>query len=139
MSFPSYTLELEMATAGVLKASLLAQKVQQELIGSGGVTKSDKSPVTVADYTCQALVSALIFTQFPEDELVGEEDSSELDSDANKEVKRQIVRLSNEAMSETIPDGEHVWEGVKKVTRGEKDWMAVIDKGNSQGGPKGRE
>ena len=46
MSPPSYTLELEMATAAVLKASLLAQKVQAELVGSGGVTKSDKSPVT---------------------------------------------------------------------------------------------
>lgn len=35
-----------MAISAVLKASLIAQKTQFELIGSGGVTKKDKSPVT---------------------------------------------------------------------------------------------
>lgn len=92
----------------------------------------------VADYTCQALVSSLIFTQFPDDELVGEEDSSELQDRSHKDTKENIVRLSNEAMNETIPDGEHIWAGVKSVPRGEKEWLEIIDRGNSTGGPKGR-
>lgn len=41
-----YAREKAVAISAVLKASLLAQKVQQQLIGSGGVTKKDKSPVT---------------------------------------------------------------------------------------------
>lgn len=46
MSTAPYALEKSVAISGVLKASLIAQKVQKELIGSGGVTKADKSPVT---------------------------------------------------------------------------------------------
>lgn len=45
MSAP-YAREQQIAIAAVLKASLVAGKVQDELIGTGGVTKSDKSPVT---------------------------------------------------------------------------------------------
>lgn len=45
MSAP-YAKEQQIAIAAVLKASLVAGKVQDELIGTGGVTKSDKSPVT---------------------------------------------------------------------------------------------
>jgi 3'(2'), 5'-bisphosphate nucleotidase len=41
-----YSREKEVAISAVLKASFLARKVQHELIGSGGVTKKDKSPVT---------------------------------------------------------------------------------------------
>lgn len=46
MSLLSFAAEKQVAISAVLKASLLAQKVQLELIGSGGVTKKDKSPVT---------------------------------------------------------------------------------------------
>lgn len=45
MSAP-YAKEQQIAIAAVLKASLVAGKVQNELIGTGGVQKSDKSPVT---------------------------------------------------------------------------------------------
>lgn len=41
-----YAREQAVALSAVLKASILAQKVHFELIGSGGVTKKDKSPVT---------------------------------------------------------------------------------------------
>lgn len=58
---------------------------------------------------------------------------------SHKDTKENIVRLSNEAMKETIPDGEHIWSQVKGVSRGEKEWLQIIDKGNSTGGPKGRE
>jgi len=65
MSPPAYTLELEMATAAVLKASLLAQKVQAELVGSGGVTKSDKSPVTGEHTLTQPPVQPRPWPAFP--------------------------------------------------------------------------
>ncbi|KAL8290483.1 hypothetical protein RQP46_002741 [Phenoliferia psychrophenolica] len=133
-----YAREKEVAISAVLKASLLAAKVQRELIGSGGVTKADKSPVTVADYTCQALVSTLIFEHFPTDQIVGEEDSSELNTPANAVTKAQIVRLSNEAMGESLTDGEAEWTGVKGITRGETEWLNIIDRGNSTGGKTGR-
>jgi len=42
----SYSQEQSVAISAVLKASLVARKVQDQLIGSGGVQKKDKSPVT---------------------------------------------------------------------------------------------
>ncbi|SCV72947.1 BQ2448_6872 [Microbotryum intermedium] len=145
MSFPkgptSYVKEYKVAIAAVLKASLLAQKVQHELIGSGGVEKKDKSPVTVADYTCQALVSSLLFSHFPSDQIVGEEDSSELNTPENARTKTHIMRLANEAMSKVLEgqkESEQVWKEVKSVKRGEKEWMEIIDRGNSTGGKHGR-
>ncbi|GAA5979438.1 hypothetical protein JCM11641_005032 [Rhodosporidiobolus odoratus] len=136
----AYAQEQQVAISAVLKASLLAQKVQQELVGSGGVQKKDKSPVTVGDYTSQALVSALLFSHFPSDQIVGEEDSSELQKPDNANTKAQIVRLAGEAMSEPLPlaDEEAHWEQVKSVTRGEKEWLDIIDRGNSTGGKEGR-
>ncbi|SGY20188.1 BQ5605_C017g08517 [Microbotryum silenes-dioicae] len=137
----SYAKEQKVAIAAVLKASLLAQKVQNELIGSGGVEKKDKSPVTVADYTCQALVSSLLFSHFPKDQIVGEEDSSELNTPANAQTKTHIMRLANEAMAEVLEgqdESEQAWKEVKSVQRGEKEWMEIIDRGNSTGGKQGR-
>lgn len=42
----AYAKEQAVAISAVLKASLLARKVQDQLVGSGGVQKKDKSPVT---------------------------------------------------------------------------------------------
>lgn len=94
---------------------------------------------TVADYTCQALVSSVLFSHFPDDLIVGEEDSSELNTPENRATKAAIVRLANEAMSEELPATEEgEWAGVKSVARGEKEWLAIIDRGNSEGGASGR-
>lgn len=94
----------------------------------------------VGDYTSQALVSSLLFTHFPQDQIVGEEDSSDLQKPEQATVKAQIVRLAGEAMSESLPlsEEEAAWTEVKKVERGEKEWLELIDRGNSNGGPEGR-
>lgn len=34
---------------------------------------------------------------------------------------------------------EGEWKDVKSVKRGEKEWLEIIDRGNSLGGAKGRE
>lgn len=94
----------------------------------------------MADYTAQALISTLLFHHFPEDQIVGEEDSGELQTVENLVTKNQIVRLSNQAMEEVL-DGEEEekeWIGVKGVPRGEREWLEIIDRGNSEGGPLGR-
>ncbi|GAA6055238.1 hypothetical protein JCM3770_001500 [Rhodotorula araucariae] len=135
-----YAREQAIALSAVLKASLLAQKIQHELVGSGGVEKKDKSPVTVGDYTAQALVSALLAAHFPTDAIIGEEDSADLQKPEQASVKAQIVRLAGEAMREplALADEEAAWAPVKAVARGDADWMAAIDRGNSEGGASGR-
>lgn len=49
------------------------------------------------------------------------------------------MRMANEAMAETLSgEEEAAWADVKSVKRGEKEWLEIIDRGNSVGGPSGR-
>jgi len=101
---------------------------------------TDSRTSTVGDYTAQALVSALLAAHFPSDAIIGEEDSADLQRPEQATVKAQIVRLAGEAMREALPlaDEERAWDQVKRVERGDNEWMAAIDRGNSEGGAKGR-
>ena len=69
--------EIKFAVESVAKASLLVKRVQSEMV-SPALTKDDRSPVTVADYAAQALVGHLLEEEFPDDVLIGEEDSTSL-------------------------------------------------------------
>jgi len=74
--------EISFAIQAVRRASQLVKLVQDELVASpaarGTLTKDDRSPVTVADFASQALVASLLAEAFPDDALVGEEDSAAL-------------------------------------------------------------
>jgi HAL2 family 3'(2'),5'-bisphosphate nucleotidase len=69
--------EIQFAWQAVRRASLLVQKIQQEA-GLVALTKSDLSPVTVADFASQALFGHLLDSAFPAHVLVAEEDSKTL-------------------------------------------------------------
>lgn len=72
-----YAKELGIVFGAVQKAA----EVSQSIIASsdkGIVQKEDFSPVTVADFAIQALLTATIKDAFPEDRFVGEEDASDL-------------------------------------------------------------
>ena len=80
-------LQQEKSTAlrAVVSASRLCQSVQTSLVqegvaGSGTQVKQDKSPVTLADFGAQALVSHVLNQDFP-DLMVGEENADELRAD----------------------------------------------------------
>ena len=76
MSDP-YRSEAEFALLAVRTAAGLSRRIQQEMI-SPAMEKSDRSPVTVADFVSQAIVARMLQEAFPDDPLVAEEDSSEL-------------------------------------------------------------
>jgi len=69
--------EVQFAIEAVRKAARLVKTVQLEL-AADSLTKGDKSPVTVADFASQALVSRMLMQQFPDAALVGEEASDAL-------------------------------------------------------------
>ncbi|KAI8995983.1 hypothetical protein BC832DRAFT_567927 [Gaertneriomyces semiglobifer] len=118
--------ERELAIRAVLLASSLCQKVFRSLVlPSLSQTKVDKSPVTVADYGAQALVNHLIHNQFPEDPIVGEEDSSDLQKD--DKLTQNVVNLTNEALKEA---------GEPALSK--EDILRSIDLGQYEGGSKGR-
>jgi 3'(2'), 5'-bisphosphate nucleotidase len=68
------------------QAAMLVKDIQKEMV-SEALTKGDRSPVTVADFAAQAIVSQLLQTTFPEDQLVGEEDSEALGKDEEMLIK----------------------------------------------------
>jgi 3'(2'), 5'-bisphosphate nucleotidase len=71
------TPEIQFSLNTVRTASRLVAQVQREMV-AGALTKEDSSPVTIADFAAQAFVGRAIEEQFPQDPLVGEEDSAAL-------------------------------------------------------------
>jgi 3'(2'), 5'-bisphosphate nucleotidase len=70
--------EVVVAIEAMKAASALCQRIQDELVGGDSILKSDRSPVTIADFGSQAIVSKWIKERFPDDPIVAEEDSKEL-------------------------------------------------------------
>ena len=52
-------MRLNIATDAVRQASLAAKSVQHDLGRVSGLTKDDRSPVTVADFAAQAIVASI--------------------------------------------------------------------------------
>lgn len=65
----------------------------QENAGDLGLTKSDSSPVTVADFAVQALVARALMLSFPGAVLVGEESSEALRQADSKPVLDAVTRV----------------------------------------------
>ncbi|MBW1721156.1 MAG: 3'(2'),5'-bisphosphate nucleotidase [Deltaproteobacteria bacterium] len=118
----SRELEREVAVRAVLKACRLCRNVQSEHMSRQKVNKTDGSPVTVADFGGQALVSHHLSMAFPADPLMGEESSD------------QLLRRENGALKESVI--QHVRRIVPELD--EEEILAAIDRGNASGGPSGR-
>jgi 3'(2'), 5'-bisphosphate nucleotidase len=75
--FDPYRIEAEFALQAVSTAADLCHRIQGDMV-SVVMSKSDNSPVTVADFASQAVVSRMLQETFPGDTLVAEEDSTAL-------------------------------------------------------------
>jgi 3'(2'), 5'-bisphosphate nucleotidase len=82
--------EARFAVDAVREAALLVRRVQREMVGSG-LTKDDKSPVTVADFAAQAVVAKRLADRFPNAALMGEESAVALRSELGRESLAQIT------------------------------------------------
>lgn len=126
----SYAKEHHIACLAVQRATLLTQKVFHEKV-KGTELKNDKSPVTIGDYGAQALIIAAIKYAFPSDQIVGEEESSDLRE--NTTLRSQVwdavkgTKLSGSADAELGGPLEN-----------EKAMLNAIDEGSSAGGSTGR-
>jgi 3'(2'), 5'-bisphosphate nucleotidase len=127
----NYSKELEVAELAVQRAALLTKKVFHEK-AKGTISKDDKSPVTIGDFGAQALIIQAIKKNFPNDEVVGEEEASTLRTD--HKLRDEIWALVDgtkltDASAETVLGGPI--ESVDAM-------LNAIDAGNSAGGSKGR-
>jgi 3'(2'), 5'-bisphosphate nucleotidase len=69
--------EAQFAIEAVREASQLARRIQRDMVGSG-LTKDDRSPVTVADFAVQALVARRLAERMPGSTVIGEEQAESL-------------------------------------------------------------
>ncbi|KAI3462390.1 hypothetical protein Pfo_019053 [Paulownia fortunei] len=125
----SYDTQLAAAKKAACLAARLSQKVQKTLLQSDVQSKSDKSPVTVADYGSQALVSSILEKELPtmSFSLVAEEDSGDLRKEESRETLHRITELVNETLA---------GDGMSDISPlSEEDVLIAIDKGKSEGGP----
>lgn len=133
-----YEKEAYIARLAVQKASLLTRSISHQILSnkqSSTITKLDKSPVTIGDFSAQAIIINTIKTYFPSDQVIGEEDSKDLDENpslANKILEalqandEEFAKLGYTHDPLGIP-----FDSIQQV----KD---IINQGNSEGGKKGR-
>ena len=98
--------EVRFALAAVREAAQAARTIQSSMTVKG-ITKSDLSPVTVADFACQALVGRNLCQAFPGDVLVGEENSSDLRGDG--ETLSLLTGFVNDVVDGATDDDVCAW------------------------------
>ena len=117
----SYAPHRRVALEAVLRACGLCQTVQKRLVADSVLEKGDKSPVTVADFGAQAVVSHLLGRAFPDIPLVGEEDASALRDPDHAALRGEVV-----SAVQSVLDG-----------CSEADVLDAIDRGTYEGGSEG--
>jgi 3'(2'), 5'-bisphosphate nucleotidase len=116
-----YRTEINFARTVVAEACRLTSRVQQAIVDAeDSLVKDDRSPVTLADLSVQAVIGLHLADRFPNDGYVGEEDSSSFL--ASQTMAERVMELTRHAFPEATPDTV----------------MASLDRGSDPGGPKGR-
>ncbi|CAH9071062.1 unnamed protein product [Cuscuta epithymum] len=127
----SYDAQLHAAKKAATLAAHLCQKVQKTLLQTDVHSKTDKSPVTVADYGSQAVISLILQKELPSNSfsLVAEEDSEDLRREDSEETLLRITEIVNDTLAST--------ESGITSPLSKDDVLAAIDSGRSDGGPSG--
>ncbi|MBN1334343.1 MAG: 3'(2'),5'-bisphosphate nucleotidase [Deltaproteobacteria bacterium] len=114
--------ERQIALEAVQAACRACRLVEGDLTGAS-LDKDDRSPVTVADFASQAVVSIALGRAFPDLHIVGEEDASALRDPAHAALADRVVATVRR-VDPASGDADAV--------------LAAIDRGRDTGGPKGR-
>ncbi len=118
----NYESERRVAIESVLKACQLCHAIQSSHLSSEAIGKEDGSPVTIADFGAQAVVSHQLKEAFPNDPLVGEEDTGLLCQSENARLKEAVIHHVEWFRPDLRPD----------------QVLEAIDRGSGEGGPNGR-
>ncbi|CAZ83324.1 unnamed protein product [Tuber melanosporum] len=125
-----YTNERRIAELAIQRACILTERVYNSQV-KGTIMKGDKSPVTIADFGAQALIISSVSHAFPEDSIVGEEDSSDLRADkAKRDLVWGLVKDTLDATKDLTSELGDIKDS--------EEMLAVIDRGTHQGGAVGR-
>jgi 3'(2'), 5'-bisphosphate nucleotidase len=129
--------EVVIAMRAVIKASELCQKIGKDLVGGESILKSDRSPVTIADYGSQAIICKMIRENFPDDTIVAEEDSKELMKPDRAKTLKQVTDYVNVFVPNSSPKEICSWIDFSSNSISDRFWaLDPIDgtKGFLRGG-----
>ena len=115
----SSLLKVQTTIDAVIKAMQLCEQVQAEMVPTDTIQKTDRSPVTVADFGSQALICKAIGDAFSDDVIVAEESAQALKENAS--LLERVTGYVNRFCKETPHSAETVCE-----------W---IDRGSGEVGP----
>jgi 3'(2'), 5'-bisphosphate nucleotidase len=101
---PAWEKELAVALDAVHRASTVTAAIQHHLSIGQRLTKSDDSPVTVADFAAQAVVCSLLREALPECVIVAEESATELRKPEASGLRRVIHAHVHTALERNITE-----------------------------------
>jgi 3'(2'), 5'-bisphosphate nucleotidase len=103
--------EVMTALQAAVEASALCEKIRMDLAAAGALLKSDKSPVTIADFGSQAMICKRIRQKFPHDAIVAEEDSKELRRPDRSKTLDRVTDYINAFIPNSSPEEVCSWMG----------------------------
>jgi len=118
----SYTSEREVAIESVICACTLCEAVRASFDPHKVLEKKDRSPVTIADFGAQAVISHHLALSFQNDPLMAEEASGMLREKENAGLRDLVT--------------DHVRRLIPKLS--DTETLAAIDRGTGKGGATGR-
>jgi 3'(2'), 5'-bisphosphate nucleotidase len=104
----AYEQERAIAIEAVMQAAKLCEAVRRDMVPEA-MEKSDKSPVTVADYGSQAIICRALAAAFPDDPVVGEEDATDLRNPDMRDRLQQVSNFIQDVLGAANPDDVLQW------------------------------
>ena len=106
----------------VRQAAILMRQIQQETVGSS-LTKGDKSPVTVADFSAQAIIGRILSQAFPDIPLVAEETSTALREADGAKILTQVTNYVGKVMPDATKESVCEWIDYGGAEPGRQFWV----------------
>lgn len=104
----AYEKECEIALEAVKMAAQVCEAVRRDMVPEA-MEKSDKSPVTVADYGSQAIICRALALAFPKDPVVGEEDAGDLRTPEMADRLKQVTGFVETVIPDAAPEKIIEW------------------------------
>ena len=105
--------ELEIGQSAVIEAMRICKTIQEELTGADSITKSDKSPVTIADFASQAIICKILEENFPGIPIVAEENSGALQKPEHEKIlKKILLYIANDRKLKGVLNKENLFYSI---------------------------
>lgn len=101
-----YSAESAVAINAVRCATRICMEIQHKIGVNDSLMKADQTPVTVADLVVQAVVGAHLEDAFPEDLVVGEEESADLRGDDREIFRHGVLKFVGDGLRRQVSEDE---------------------------------